>query len=141
MYIYIYIYIYIHTHTHTYTHIFQFTYVKVEYQLTRRRFYLRNTLETTQTLNIRGNLLSMLRKHRFSAVNYFASFLKLNFSREFHLTNCIKCGKCSAMEISLSRIMFRKNESQKLHEENFAQNFTRMVWNAGKSHCSLSVLF
>ena len=103
--------------------------------------HLRNTLETTQTLNIRGNLLSMLRKHRFSAGNYFASFLKLNFSREFHLTNCIKCGKCSAMEISLSRIMFRKNESQKLHEENFAQNFTRMVWNAGKSHCSLSVLF
>ena len=103
--------------------------------------HLRNTLETTQTLNIRGNLFSMLRKHRFSGGNYFASFLKLNFSREFHLTNCIKCGNCSAMEISLSRITLRKNESKKLHEENFAQNFTRMVWNAGKSHCSLSVLF
>ena len=76
--------------------------------------HLHNTLEAIQTLNFRGNLMSVLRKHRLSARNYFGSSLKLIFSWEFHLTNCVKCGKCSAMEIPLSRIMSGKDEKQEV---------------------------
>ena len=58
--------------------------------------------------------MSVVRKHRFSAGNYFGSFLKLNFSWEFHLMNCVKYGKGSAMEIPLLHIMSRKDEKQKV---------------------------
>ena len=34
-----------------------------------------------------------------------------------------------------------KMKSKRLHEENVAQNFTRMVWNARKSHRFLSFFF
>ena len=64
--------------------------------------HLHNTLETTQTLNFRDNLISVLRKHWFSVGNYFVAFLKLNFSREFHPTNCAKWDKCRTIEIKKS---------------------------------------
>ena len=34
-----------------------------------------------------------------------------------------------------------KMKSKRLHEENVAQNFTRMVWNARKSHRLLNFFF